>query len=166
MNCFQTLSGKEKMSKGVINYLISGMNGRCRYRAIMIEITSGAFHSVPPTSHGLYVSSPWQVLFLCQAEWLAEYSGTCARITRRITLNIEWAKSNVYKTVTLTWSCKEIVFPIWLLVVLKTLASTPPCPGRFFVRYIHEWHLDQWTQCHRFVVFCILASSFYIIYSV
>ena len=48
------------------------MNESCRYSAIMIEITSGAFQPGPPTSQGLYVSSPWQVLFLGQVEWLAE----------------------------------------------------------------------------------------------
>ena len=48
------------------------MNDSCWYSAIMIEITSGEFHSGPPMSEGLYVSSPWPVLFRRQPEWLAE----------------------------------------------------------------------------------------------
>ena len=48
------------------------MNDSCQYSVIMIEITSGEFFSGPPTAQGLYVTSPWQVLFLRQTEWLAE----------------------------------------------------------------------------------------------
>jgi hypothetical protein len=57
MNYFQTLPGKEKLSKGVTNYLISGINGRCRYRAIIIEIISGELLSGSAIAHALYVSS-------------------------------------------------------------------------------------------------------------
>ncbi len=53
-------------------------NESCRYSAIMIEITSGGYQPCPPTSQGIYVSSPWLLLVRCQVQWLAEESETCA----------------------------------------------------------------------------------------
>ena len=131
MNRFQALPGKEKMSKWVINYLISGNEDRrCRYRAILIEITSGAWQPCSPIAHALYVSSPWQVLLLSEAEWLGEYSGSCTNITRRIILDFTSSKRNRMYVITLTWSCKERIFPLCLLASVKTLASCPLCPWR------------------------------------
>ena len=60
------------------------MNESCRYSVIKIEITAGSVAACRPTAQGVYISRPLPVLFLCQFQILAEYSGSCANITHQL----------------------------------------------------------------------------------
>ena len=81
-------------------------------------------------------------------------------------LHLTWSKRkrfNVFKTVTLTRSCKEIVFPFCVRVALTPIPSYPPCPWDSVGHYAHARYMGQRTQCHIFVQFGIHGSSFCII---
>jgi hypothetical protein len=124
---FPSTTRQRKWIKNLLITWYREMNESCRYIAIMIKITSGVYQSCPRMSQGVYVSSPWLVLALYRS-WIT------SRIKWNLRTHITHTKhrvsknSNVYKIVTLTWSCKEIVFPSWFLVSLTPIPSYSPCP--------------------------------------
>ena len=153
------------MNKRVMNYLISGKKRKLpiynhndwnylwRISAMSPHVARGllfeSMTSTTPASGSMTSRIKWNLR-------------TC--ITHQ--LHLTWSKRkifNVFKTVTLTRSCKEIVFPFCVCVALKPIPSYPPCPWDSVGHYAHARYMGQRTQCHRFVQFSIHGSSFCII---
>jgi hypothetical protein len=91
----------------------------------MIEITSGAYQARFGSRQGAYLMCCGYELNPRQVLWLAESSGSYAGMNITHQLHLTSCKQNKMctKTVALTLSCKEIIFPICNYVSWKTLAS-------------------------------------------
>ena len=64
------------------------INESCRYSAIIFGITSGALLACPPTHEVVNFSSRRLLLYHGRHQCLAEYGGTCARITHQLHLTL------------------------------------------------------------------------------
>lgn len=153
------------MNKRVMNYLISGKKWKLLTYChndwnYLWRISAMSPHaSRDLLFQSMTSTSPASGSMISRIKW---------NLRTRITYQLHLTSSkrnrfNVYKTVTLTGSCKEIVFPFCVLVSLTPIPSYPPCPWHGVGHYTHSRYMGQWIQCHRFVLFGIRRSSFCII---